>query len=152
MKKTLEEKTADAVFQEKRSVKVGGKTYITAPPSVRTMIHVSKYISQLPKFNLIDGENTVFQTLAYASNCKPLGKIIAMMIVGVRRWPLDFCSTVRRRILEGRILDLGPEKIFELYSELLKGMEVGFFYGIITSLNEVNLLREKMNQMTASGQ
>jgi len=44
----------------------------------------------------------------------------------------------------------GP--VYRITLSLTNGEEFDIFYGIITSLNEVNLLREKMNQMTASGQ
>lgn len=143
MSKTLEEKTAEAVLQNKKTVKVGNRTFTVTPPSVRTIIAVSGEISRLPAFQQVEGANPMMQTLAYAPESKRLGKILALMMLGRRRAPFDFIRAIRRKILAAAILDLNTEQMYELLTELLNGMEVGFFFGIITSLNEINMLRAK---------
>ena len=143
MSKTLEEKAAEAVLQTKKTVKVGNRTFTVTPPSVRTIIAVSGEISRLPAFQQVEGANPMMQTLAYAPESKRLGKIIALMMLGCRRTPFDFFRAIRRKILAAAILDLNTEQMYELLTELLNGMEVGFFFGIITSLNEINMLRAK---------
>lgn len=153
MSKTLEEKTAAAVLQENKTVKVGTRTYTVTPPSVRTIIAVSGEISRLPAFPNVEGANPMMQTLAYAPNSRRIGRIIAMMMLGRRRVPFDFIRALRRRMLAADILDLSTEQVFKLLSELMQGMEVGFFFGIITTLNDINMLREKVTTpTTASGQ
>lgn len=82
--KTVEIRTSEAVLQQPINVEILGKTYPVAPPSVATLILASAAISKMPAVNK-DAENGVYETLAVAADCAPMGEVIAILVLGAKR-------------------------------------------------------------------
>lgn len=175
---TIEGKVADTILQKEIEVTVGGKIYKAAPASTATLILASEAVSRLPKVNL-NPEKVVEESLSVARECRPLGDIAAILILGAknltktvktrqtvekrRLWGLvkrtveieveqviDCKTELSKQILE----DLSPRSLNLLVAQLLQKMELGDFFGLTTFLTEINLMRPTKveNETTASGQ
>lgn len=81
--KTIEEKVAETILQKDIEVTVGGKKYKAAPASTATLILASEAVSRLPEINL-DPEKVVEESLSVARECRPLGDIAAILILGAK--------------------------------------------------------------------
>lgn len=175
---TIEGKVADTILQKEIEVTVGGKIYKASPASTATLILASEAVSRLPKVNL-NPEKVVEESLSVARECRPLGDIAAILILGAknltervktrqtvekrRLWGLvkrteeieveqviDRKAELAKQILE----DLSPRSLNLLVAQLLQKMELGDFFGLTTFLTEINLMRPTKveNETTASGQ
>ena len=60
MNKTIEQQVSDTILQQPTEIQVGEKKYSVAPPSIATLILVSKEISKLPKIT-VDRTRTFWQ-------------------------------------------------------------------------------------------
>lgn len=159
MKKTVEQLVSEAVLQKNKTVVVGKKTYNVAPPTIATLIMVSEAISFLPHTKL-DEEHVVEDVLHYAKDCRVLGDIAAILILGAqtikeaekspqteekrRLWGLFNVREVVdvKKQLANEILDtMSPKELTELITQLLQGMQLSDFFGLTTFLAEINLLR-----------
>ncbi len=166
---TLEGQVADAILETPHIVSVGGQQYEVAPPSLGTLILVSKAVSALPAVRM-DGTDVISQTLDIAQDCRPIAEACAIMVLGAKRlatgeterndW-LRFWRTNRKgmqekeRLTERILTECTPRQLSELAVELLSRMQIADFFGLTTSLLEVNLLRktrEVASGTTASGQ
>lgn len=178
MAETLEQKVAETILQQAMKIKIGDKEYEAAPPSVATLILVSAAVSHLPRLSL-DCEKIVSDSLAVAKDCRFLGDIAAILILGAknikeivttretvcksRLWGLwkhqvsvpvtkeiDRKSELSREILE----TYSPSQIHGLIARLLSRMELADFFALTTFLNDINLLRQTKveNETTACGQ
>lgn len=165
----IEKKVADAVLQQPQTIKVGNKTYETAPPSTATLILVSEAVSRLPqvRFDLKGDDSPVQPTLAIAKDCTPLGEIGAILILGAKG--LSKVTTEKIEVQESRLFGLWkhnkvvevertidckaelakelledhtPVELFNLITRMLSTMQIGDFFGITTFLIEINLLRK----------
>lgn len=176
--KTIEQKVAETVLQQGEEITVGGKKYTAAPASTATLILASEAVSRLPQATL-DPEKVVEESLSIAKDCRPLGEIAAILILGAKhltetvktrqtvekrrlwglvRWTeeveaervIDRKAELARQLLE----DLSPRSLNQLVARLLQKMELGDFFGLTTFLIEINLLRRTKvgNGTTASGQ
>lgn len=179
MEKTIESKVANTLLQSPTIERIGGKTYQVAPPSVATLILISEAISFMPAIKL-NSENVINEVLSIAKDCRPLGEIIAIMILGakgVTETKRVMCP-VEKRFLFGLIKykrekeqeviidrktelaktlmeDLSPSELHNLAARLLSRLELSDFFGLTTFLTEINLLRPTkvvMNETTAFGQ
>jgi len=164
MEKTIEQKVAEAILQKEVKVKVGDKEYTAAPPSTATLILVSEAVSRLPHIKL-DPDNVVGECLSVAKQCRELGNVAAILLLGARHindtvrtahteekrcmWGLirhrrtvireeSQKDAVARELLE----TLKPSELNSLVAQLLQGMELGDFFGLTTFLTEINLLRQ----------
>jgi len=164
MEKTIEQKVAEAILQKEVKVKVGDKKYTAAPPSTATLILVSEAVSRLPHIKL-DPDNVVGECLSVAKQCRELGDVAAILLLGARHindtvrtqqteekrylWGLirrrrtvireeSQKDAVAREVLE----TLTPSELNTLIAQLLQGMELGDFFGLTTFLTEINLLRQ----------
>jgi len=81
MGKTIESKTAEAILERKKQITIGDQTYEVAQPTMATLILVSELVSQLPQTRM-DPENILTETLRVAKDCRILGDIIAVLILG----------------------------------------------------------------------
>lgn len=159
MGKTIESKVSETILQKPEIVKIGDETFEVAPPSTATMILLSEAISKLPQIKL-DEDRILTEVLAIAKDCDALGEIGAILILGAKRInEKRFCRIWRKSVsekerLEKKILqELQPKELNELIAKILKGMQIGDFFGLTTSLLEVNLLRQKREVgTTAYGQ
>ncbi len=81
--KTIEQKAAETILQTPVEVKVGSKTYMTAPPSTATLILASEAVSRLPHV-VLDPKNVVKKACQSQKNCRALGDIVAIFILGAK--------------------------------------------------------------------
>lgn len=156
-KETLESRVAETILQERRPILLGGRKFMSAKPTLATLIDASRYISELPQFQM-DGKNPVFDTLSIASDCSAIAKVIAVMLLGGKKnkgllYRIRFSSIVRK------ITDKATQVEINLaLRALLEGLQVEYFFVTTTSLIEINLLKQrrevdgKTSQTTASGQ
>lgn len=179
VEKTLEQKVADTLLQRATEVKIGDRTYTAAPPSTATLILVSEAVSRLPHRKL-DETNIVEECLAVAKDCRPLGEIAAILLLGARYinemertrqrvkksgllgWFKRKCkdSTEETQITKDRLTDellenYSPARLHSLIASLLQSMDLGDFFALTTFLTEINLTkptREVVKKTTASGQ
>jgi len=174
--RTIEQKVAGSILQKATEIKVGDKTYTAAPPSIATLILVSEAVSLLPHLKL-DEKDVVRDVLSVAKDCRILGDIAAILILGARHvddkvtrvqteekrclWGLlkwERMTTVvtdRKAELAKELLEeLSPSRMHQLITQLLSGMDLGDFFALTTFLTEVNLMRQTKveTKTTAFGQ
>lgn len=177
MSENIEKKVAKEILQQPEEIKVGDKVYKAAPPSAATLILVSEAVSRMPKIKL-DTEKIVDEALSVGKDCRPVGEIIAIMILGAkgltetrksiktvekrRFWGIikereqmeveehiDHKAALAKSLLE----DLTPRELHNLAARLLQRSQVADFFGLTTFLIEINLLRQTREvETTASGQ
>lgn len=161
--KTIESKVADTLLQREEEVKVGGQTYMVAPPSTATLVLVSEQIANLPTL-VLNPKKIMEETLAVAKDCKALGNILAILILGARQVnePVTEIITERKPVLFGlfhrmatrkvvstrmeslskKVMEeMTPRELQNMVSQLLMKMQVADFFGITTFLTEINLMR-----------
>ena len=176
--KTIEEKVAESILQKPIEITIGEKKYTTAPPSTATLILVSEVVSRLPRL-VLDPKNLVEESLSIAKDCRSLGDLVAILLLGARGLTekVKTEKTVERRYFFGlirrkktikveQVIDrkaelaqellenLRPSELQGLTATLLQRMELGDFFGLTTFLIEINLLRQTKVETgaTASGQ
>lgn len=174
---TTEQKVAQTVLQLPEDIQIGDKTYLFYPPSTATLILASEAISQLPKIKL-DENNLVNESLYAAKDCRKLGEIIAILLLGAKhltekvttqtkqekrlfRGLIRYSKTInvetivdrKSELAEQLLQDLTPRQLHNLTAQLLQRMQLADFFGLTTFLIEINLLREtKVEETTAFGQ
>lgn len=160
---------AKEILQKPEEITVGGRTYMAYPPSVATLIMASEAVSGLPKLEL-DKDNIVSSVLRAAKDCRKIGEIMAILILGAKRIREEEKNAgnalerairrffVRRRQdiveeLAGRLLeDMAPHDLQTLAVQLITRMQTADFFGTITFLQEINMTRPtKVIETTASG-
>lgn len=158
MKQTIEQQVGKAVLQQGDAIFVRGKRYTVAPPSTATLILVSEAISTLPRVSLDNGK-ILEESLSIARECRVLGDIIAVLILGAKKASkhgiINRLFLRRRDRLAKKLLEeLSPAELHALTANLLKSMQVGDFFGLTTFLLEINLLRptKVVSETTAFGQ
>ena len=173
--KTLEQQVVDTILQRKTtSLEIDGRTYKIPAPTPATIMLVSEETSKMPLINK-ETKSIFLETLRTARDCKAIGRIAAILVLGAKRirenrqvvisetkkWSwrhfrftkhqktmseLDF---VAMRIME----DITPETLNETITKRLMEMQLGDFFGLTTSLSEINTLaRTKEVEQTAPGQ
>ena len=165
MAETIEQKLAQAVLQKPIDISVGSLKYTIAPPSVATLILASEAVSRLPHIKL-DANKVVEETLSVAKECRPIGEVVAILILGARhltdtvvrrekkphsllwgliKWTTDKEEQVtidKKGELTDKLLEeLTPEQLYLLLAQILTKMQIQDFFGLTTFLTEVNLLR-----------
>jgi hypothetical protein len=167
----VENRTASAILQKPLSVVIGGESYTAAPPTLATLILASEAIACMPVINL-NTERVASESLSVAKDCRVMGDVLAILILGARGLTetikvekrrffglkkevtesiIDHKAVLAKKILE----EVSPQLYNELFSQLLGTMEVAFFFAISTSLIEINLLHqtktEEAEEMIVSG-
>lgn len=176
--KTLEEKVAETILQKSDEITIGEKTYKVAPPTTATLILASEAVSRLPK-TVLDPQKVVEESLSVAKDCKALGDIAAIMILGARNltetrkvrerrekrclwgffkrheW-VEVEKTIDRKaeLAQELLNTYSPKALNMIVGALLHKMELGDFFGLTTFLTEINLLRPTKvgTGATASGE
>lgn len=159
---TVEQRVASAILERKlATIEIDGVKYDIAPPSVGTLILVSELASTLPVMPTVEKDKQVYAVLRFARDFKVIADIAATLILGAnaltrideetlteRKWLLfKRTRTVRKTIdaraeLADKILRyVSPSVLFQVIVKRLEDMEVGYFFGITTSLSEVNILK-----------
>lgn len=80
---TIEKKVAATVLQKPIEETIGGEIYQIAPPSCATIILASELVAQLPVLQL-NPENIASETLYVAKDCRVLGDVLAVLILGAK--------------------------------------------------------------------
>lgn len=156
MNTTIEEKVAETLLQRPAKIQIGTQSYQVSPPSVATLILVSEAVSSLPQLKL-DDTNVVGGCLAIAKDCKALGDIAAILILGAKEiskspqqsiW--DKCKafftrkpqpTVKENLAKAILENYPPNELNALIAKLLHGLNLGDFFALTTFLTEINLLK-----------
>lgn len=173
--KTLEQQVVDTILQRKTtSLEIDGRTYEIPAPTPATLMMVSEETYNMPEIQ--QNPNSIMnETLRTAKDCKALGRIAAILVLGAKRirenhkvetaqikkWSwrkfrfitetkteseLDYIAT---RILE----EISPRMLNEAITKRLLEMQVGDFFGLTTSLCATNILKAtKEVEQTAPGQ
>ncbi len=165
--KTLEGQVAEAILEKPLTVTIGHRAYEVAQPSIGTLILASEAISKLPTLEL-HVEKLVEETFAVARDCRPIAETLAILILGAKRilraksrrrnWYCRFTRSGETELeaLTRRILvEVTPRELSKTFGDLLGQMQIADFFGLTTSLLEVNLLRRTRGvgrETTASGQ
>lgn len=158
MQENIETKVAKTVLQQREEITVGSEIMEVAPPSTATLILVSEETAKLPHIKL-DSENIAGEVLYVAKDCRVLGDIVAILILGAKN--LRTTKTVEEKRLFGLITerreitidnkaelakklleDITPRELHNLTVRLLKALQIADFFGLSTSLIEVNLIRQ----------
>lgn len=160
---TIESKVASAILEKPvGEIEIEGEVYKIAPPSIATIILVSEIISKLPVVNKVSNEEIVNSVLYHARFFRPLGNIAAILILGakgltekrkkkivksylfglIKREKEIEIFVDKEKILAKQILEnMRPSVLFNLVIRRLQDMEIGNFFGIITSLSDANILK-----------
>lgn len=174
--KSIEEQVARTILQQPEEIKVGDKSYQVAPPSIATLILVSEAVSRLPHQHL-DDKKVMVETLAIAKDCRALGDVAAILILGAKNinqpikreqkprksllqrifgkhQPEEIIETRKEALARELLEEISPRDLHNIVAQLLLQMEVGDFFGLTTFLTEVNLMRQTKVETapTASGQ
>ena len=182
-KKTIEQQVAEAILQQATtSIEIDGHTFEVAPPSPATLILVPihshpRLSATTSQMTAIDKktDNILFETLRTAKDADVIGKIAATLILGAKRirearqitvatkrtWSwrkmrfvtedvtmpeFDFLT---RAILE----EISPATLSQVISQRFLDMQVADFFGLSTSLSEINITRRTREvEETASGE
>ena len=165
----IEKQVAEAILQKPKEIKIGEEIYRVAPPTTATLIMASELISQLPEWKL-DNEKILSESLCIAKDCRFLGDILAVLILGAKG-VRGTKEVVRKRFLglvlekktvevdrvallsEKLLGELSPAELNNIMVELFRMMQIADFFGLTTSLLEINLLRRtrEVGGTTASG-
>lgn len=161
-RRRIENRVADTILERRDTVKIGGVEYEVAPPSIATLILVSELTAQFPIVPKdTPADKMVYAVLHWAKYFKKLGELTAILILGAKGLKQEieveyqlprffglFKKTVKRKKVIDRKEELAfeimnnttPSELFKLIIGQLEKMELGSFFGITTSLSEVNLL------------
>lgn len=169
-KSKIEQKTAETILEKPRTIVVGNETFQVAPPTTATIIEVSELVSQLPAIPT-DSNNIAQEALLIAKDCRILGDIVAVLVLGEAN--LEETRVTKKRRFFGLITEtkteiidrkkelskkllrtLSPSKLNQLVIQILSGMEIADFFGLTTSLIEINITRQTRGvvKTIASGQ
>ncbi|MCM1079698.1 MAG: hypothetical protein NC344_10195 [Bacteroidales bacterium] len=160
---SIEKRTSEAVLQQPAVIKIGKEEYRMPKPTVGTIIMVSELVSSLP-YSINADEDILHHVLANARDMKPLGRIVAVLLLGAQAVVAEEKKGLSARIFRrGRrradelaekvLLELSPREMAEIVAKAIESLDIAFFFGIITSLTRVNVLMptKKASQTTVSG-
>lgn len=150
MEATIEKKVAEAILSSKVKIKIGQDTYNVARPTIRTLIAISKEISQIPKLEVEKG-NELLSILSVAKECERVGRIFAILILGYKKdtESLRFWQKTKENKQEKEINKLAdeilnkhsPKELNHALVDLLSHLEISDFFVLTTSLFGVNVLK-----------
>lgn len=163
MKEHIEQRVSETVLQKRHNVVIGGATYEVAPPSIATLIMVSELVAQMPDY-VPDKEYILRDALVIAKDCKVLGEIVAILVLGAdglvktksetKTYLFGFIK--RRKVvsfdakacMSNTILKMSPRQVKDMTIDLLNQMEIDDFFDLTASLREVNLIRRTKEAVT----
>lgn len=160
MAQTIEQRVGETVLQRNKEITIRDRQFSVAPPSIATLILASEAISLMPSVDL-NPKNIVSEVLFIAKDCRVLGDIVAILILGAKNLKETVVETVevKRRFRRPRVEtvervidrkaevskwlleELSPADMRKLFSDLINGFQLGDFFGFTTFLIETNLLR-----------
>lgn len=169
---TTEGKVAQEVLQQTEEITVGGKTYTFNPPSVATLILASEAISRLPQVKL-NPEHLAEDSLFAARDCRPLGEVVAIFLLGARhltetvkapqrggkRGIWGFFARGKERVIDRKaelaqklLEELTPRELHNLTAQLLQRMQLADFFGLTTFLIDINLTRPTRGEVVKAAE
>lgn len=145
----MEGKVSDTLLEAEKTIVIGGGTYLMSPPSIATLILASKYIGKLPDTEM-KSEHMISEVIKNADQLKPLGKALASMILGAKKFnekeKLTFKNFYKKRKTNGELLaekiileDIN--KVLTQFFIILKLMNLNDFFQITTFLITLNLTK-----------
>lgn len=170
MSESIESKISRTILELPASeIDIDGVVYPVSPPSLATLILVSEIVADIPVVNG-ETDNITSEVLRVAKDFKLLGDIAAVVILGAERIKEKHIVSIKRFktkekfsfikmrkvltrveyveykeerfVLAERIIDTcRPSLINHVIVKRFKEMEVSDFFGLITSLYDVNLLK-----------
>lgn len=158
--KTLEQRAAEALLQEGHECIIRKNIFYIAPPTLRSQISASAYISTLPELSL-DETNISESLLHNFKDCGITARILACLTVDgylskireEKRFKAHFLTRKKAiKTLEKKIMEMSNVEIFTLTREVLNESGMVFFWGVITFLRDTNMLRKTEKETTAHGQ
>lgn len=118
--KTVEQKVAETILQQPKTIQIGSRLHTIAPPSVATLILASEAISLLPHETL-DENHIIEQSLYMAKYCRPLGDIAAIMLLGAKN--LTKTETVREEVTKPVEVVRYKSYLWGLFKKPVRSME-----------------------------
>ena len=164
MSAEVQAKVADTIMQRPSEVRLGGKVYRVAPPSIGTLILVSDMISRLPEETPTRKGREKEDILAVAKDFELVPEILAALILGAKEINYtgkNFLVAKHRERkynrLVGKLRDTAsPEEVAEVIIPMLDSLQLKDFFVVTTFLQGINLTKptkvETETEATASGQ
>ena len=166
MAKKIERKVADTILQKPQEVKIGDTVYQMAPPTLSTLITVSELIARLPAVKM-NTDDLFKESMYVAKDCAVLGEILAVLILGtkdikekreVEQTRFFGLLRTRRQIEVDRKMELAqkilnevsPAELNTILIGAFQEMQISDFFGLTTSLLEINLLRRTREVVTTA--
>lgn len=171
----MEQRAADTLLQTPARVRLGGRDFSAAPPSVATLARLSGVVSGLPRFDAGlfaaggDGggdERFLQRVIANAEGCGALGEAVAVLLLGARGfdrragrgwgrwrfWARGGGETEGQRLGRWLYEHATPRELYTAFARLIGGMQVTDFFALTAFLHEANMLRRREAvATTASG-
>lgn len=154
---TLEARAAEVLLQKPIVVSIGGQEYKAAPPSLATLIAVSELIAELPHCSL-EGKDIISETLFIARDCRIIGEIVAMLVLGAKPPQQAIITHFWQRLwkkspknehekLATKVLhELSPTELHVIMAKLLESLNLGDFFALTTFLLDINLTKKKVGE------
>lgn len=168
--KSTETKVKETLLQESIKVQIGEREYNMPPTTIATLVMVSEAISKIPTIKLENENNILGESIFMAKYANNIADAIAILVLGAKGCEVEKVITdkkffglipIKETIIEFKKEELSSyitenlnfKEINELIVKVLSNMDIAFFFGIITSLNEINLIRRTRETETiVSGQ
>ncbi len=143
----IETNAMKAILEGSEEIILHGRTFLAPPPTLATLIRVSREISSFPQSEM-QNEDILKLVLLNAQSCKKVGLILALLIRGDKEAGKGWFS-LTSLIHERKILRLArwinnhitPEEALQVLTERLQKISAVDFFAITTFLNEINLLK-----------
>ncbi|MFW5481612.1 MAG: hypothetical protein ACOCN9_01835 [Prevotella sp.] len=180
-KKTIEQAVVDTLVLENmngHTINVAGQTYTFTDPTPATLMMVSAEVSKMPAIDA-KTNNVLYEVLLKAKDARPIGRIAAILLLGAKRIKqnriVPFCHQERKwswrkfrfvntwvkcsdqnelDYLTDRILEeVNTKTLAQFIWKRIREMQVGDFFGLTTSLSEINMIRATKEEVeTAHGE
>lgn len=162
MARNVQKKVSEAVLQEARTIKLGGRIYRVAPPTVGTLIMASAKIAELPEEMEVRKGREKEDLIAQAKDFVALPEILAILILGAKKikegrsglaaWlGARRYGRLTRRITESA----SPAEMREVILPMLDSLQLKDFFVVTTFLQGINMTKptkvETQTEATASG-
>lgn len=123
----IESKVAKSILQQTEKITIGDEVISVAPPSTATLILVSEETAKMPNIKL-DSKDIVLEALSVAKDCRVLGDIVAILILGAKgltktvKIPETIEKTIERTVYDEYLFGLikRPKVITETITETIE--------------------------------
>ncbi len=170
---TVQERVADEILQEPLQVQIGNRNYSVPTPTTATLIMLSKLIPSIPidKIDETDNQLIVSYVLSNAQDYAFIGEFLAILILGAKRcqekrysksshwWQILRTKekmNEKDELAQYILSETTPAEQFIILTQLIRRMQVGDFFGLITFLQGMSILaptQEKvLKKTTVSGE